>query len=173
MVFDAGTNTGDGDKPDKDSPWKLDSKGEKVRNTRLLPFETKLRELFVALEGAVTIGGDKFVATAIANKRDELAYGYAKLAKENSSVKKVLETLFATSAWAEALIPTLGLAIVVGWHYGMVPDQLGVPMTMAQGMVPESREDEVINRKRTAEAVAAAMQREAEEAKKPHSDSDD
>jgi hypothetical protein len=86
-----------------------------------------------------TLAGDSFTAQAIEIKSEELAYGYAKLAQNDPRVKHVLQMLLEGSAWAEALIPTIGLLIVVGWHHGYVPDQIGVPFTVANGMMPVSR----------------------------------
>lgn len=126
-----------------ESPWTTNPEtGERKRSTRALPLETRLREFFVSLSGVATLAGDSFTGQAISAKSEELAYGYAKLAQVNPAVKRVLTTLLEGSAWTEALVPTLGLVIVVGWHYGMVPDQLGVPFTMANGMVPVTRTQE-------------------------------
>ena len=163
-VKDLGSAGGKGNgKPktdtDPSAPWRVNpDTQQRERNGRLLPFEVKLRELLVGISGTAALAGDQFVSAAIDSKRDELAYGYAKLAKENDSVKRVLEIMFTGSAWAEALIPTVGLVAVVGWHFGMVPDQVGVPLTMASGIVPMSRESEVEMRKRAAAQAAQAAQ---------------
>jgi hypothetical protein len=145
-----------GDSPDS-SPWKTDSDGTRKRGTRALPLEIRLREFFVSLAGVSMLAGDSFTANAIEAKSEELAYGYAKLASVDPRVKRVLTMLLEGSAWTEALIPTLGLAIIVGWHYGAVPDQLGVPMTLANNMVPVTRSQE-----QSIKAQAARDQAEAQ-----------
>lgn len=151
-----------GDGPES-SPWKLDeSTGTRKRNTRALPLEIRLREFFVGLSGVAVLAGDSFTGNAIEAKAEELAYGYAKLASVDPRVKRVLTTLLEGSAWTEAMVPTLGLVIIVGWHYGAIPDQLGVPMTLANNMIPVTRaQEQEIKRK------AAQDQREAEEGRKP------
>lgn len=125
------------------SPWKTNSEGRRERSGRSLPYEVRLREFFAGLSGVAAIAGDGFTGAAIEAKSEELAYGYAKLAQADPRVKRVIQFLMEGSAWGEAIIPTVGLAIVVGWHYGMIPDQVGVPMVMANGLVPVSREHEM------------------------------
>ena len=129
-------------KPDSDAPWRVDDTGSKVRNTKKLPFENRLNELLAGFSGMALIAGDEFTANAITIKAPELAYGWAKLAQSDKRVKRVLEVLFEGSAWAEALIPTVGLVVVVGWHHGYVPSNIGVPLVLANGLVPVSREQE-------------------------------
>jgi hypothetical protein len=120
----------------------MESDGTKVRNTRKLPLENRLNELCAGFAATALIAGDEFTANAISVKAPELAYGWAKLAQSDARVKRVLEALFEGSAWAEALIPTVGLLVVVGWHYGYIPGRVGVPLAMANGLVPISREQE-------------------------------
>ena len=139
-----------------ESPWELKD-GKRKRSTRALPLEIRLREFFVGLSGVAALAGDTFTANAIEIKAEELAYGYAKLASVDSRVKRILTTLLEGSAWTEAMVPTLGLVIVVGWHWGAIPDQLGVPMTLANGMVPVTREQE-----QAIKAQAAKDQADAE-----------
>jgi hypothetical protein len=150
------------------SPWSIDASGRRKRNTsnvRSLPLEVRLREFFVGLSGAAALAGDGFTANAIEAKAEELAYGYAKLAQMDPRVKRILTTLLEGSAWTEALVPTLGLVIIVGWHYGVIPDKLGVPMTLANGMIPVTRDQEKQMREQAnreqAEAQAAAQARQA------------
>lgn len=139
-----------------ESAWKYNDDGTKTRSSRLLPYESKLRELLTTAAGGMRLAAhDDFAANAILGKTDELAYGYAKLAKENPEVKKVLDFIFSTSALAEAVIPTSTLALMLAWHYGFfVPDKIGGALALANGIIPESREVEV-ERKR------AETQREA------------
>lgn len=152
---------GTGTKTRKESggdPWRIEN-GRRVRASKALPFENRINELLAGVSGAAMLAGDQFTADAITVKSPELAYGWAKVAQNDPRVKRVLTALFEGTAWAEALIPTVGLVIVVGWHYGMIPDRLGVPLSVANGLVPVSREAEVENRKR--EQAAAQGQYEA------------
>lgn len=145
---DASKNGATGD-PNSDretnaaSAWKTDpDTGKRTRQGRKLPFEIKLAELLSGASLLAGMAGDSFVAAAIDTRTEELAYGYAKLAQSDERVKRVLNMLLTGSAWSEAIAPTVGLAIVVGWHYKVVPDKLGVPFTIASGIVPVSREQE-------------------------------
>ena len=126
-----------------DSPWKVNTEGKRERATRALPHEVRLREFFAGISGVAALAGDGFTGAAIEAKSEELAYGYAKLAQADPRVKRVIAFLMEGSAWAEAAVPTIGLVIVVGWHYGVIPDQVGVPMVVANGLVPISREQEI------------------------------
>ena len=149
--------------PVDDSPWRVEPDGKKVRNTRKLPFENRLNELAATFAGVALLAGDEFTANAISVKAPELSYGWAKLAQSDSRVKRVLEVLFEGSAWAEALIPTVGLVVVVGWHHGYVPSNLGVPLAMANGLVPVSREQELHMRREAEQAAASQSQSQKSE----------
>lgn len=150
------------EKPDSDSnsPWKVNDAGERVRNTRALPHEIRLRETF-AEAAALLKTVDGFSGTLLEAKGEELAYGYAKLAKEDPRVKRVLDRILEGSAWSAAMAPTISLVICIGWHYGMIPTKVGVPMVLANGMMPVTREQE-INYRRDAEREQAEAQAQAE-----------
>lgn len=149
------------DSEDKSSPWKVTNEGKRVRSGRALPHEIRLREFFAGLAGVAALAGDNFTGAAIEAKAEELAYGYAKLAQSDPRVKQVIAFLLEGSAWTEAIIPTVGLVIVVGWHYGVIPDQVGVPMTMANGLMPVTREQEA--------QMRAQQKREQQQAAEEHS----
>lgn len=154
---------------DKSSPWKVTDEGKRVRSTRSLPHEIRLREFFAGLAGVAALAGDNFTGAAIEAKSEELAYGYAKLAQSDPRVKQVIAFLLEGSAWTEAIVPTVGLVIVVGWHYGVIPDQVGVPMTMANGLMPVTREQEAQMRAQAKrdQADAAARERASNDGGKP------
>lgn len=135
--------------------WKYGENG-KERQGRKLPFESKLNEFLTGVAGGLRfVAGDEFAANAILAKREEISYGYARLAQENPQVKRALEFLFSGSAMAEALLPTASLLVMLGWHYGLfIPDKIGVPMSLANGVVPMSREGEIENARRESEAEA-------------------
>lgn len=149
-----------------DSPWG-EKDGKRVRTGKRLPFENRLSEFFATIAGVSAIAGDTFTANVIEAKTEELAYGYAKLAQSDPRVKRVLSMMMEGSAWSEALIPTVGLVVMVGWHYGVIPDRLGLPITMANGVMPVTRGQEMQMR-----AQAARDQQEAEAAAAARSQQD-
>jgi hypothetical protein len=157
-----------------DAPWGVGPDGKRARTSKSLPYENRMREFLYGVAGMAELG-DEFLATAIQGKTDELAYGWAKLAQENPQVKRVLGMIFEGSAYAEALIPTISLTLMVGWHYGMVPDRLGVPVVMANGMMPVSREVESQlkqeAKKQTEAAAEATFNRERRENQSADSES--
>lgn len=121
--------------------WKYEN-GVKVRNGRLLTGESKLKEILYDL-GETISNGDAFVGEAIKNQAPELAYGYCRLAQEDATVKRIIGYLTSSSAYAEALIPTVTLAAAILWHFGIfVPDKIGVPAAILTVGVPMSREVE-------------------------------
>lgn len=121
--------------------WKWEN-GKKVRNTRLLPGEGKLKEILYDL-GETISNGDAFVGEAIKNQAPELAYGYCRLAQEDATVKRIIGYLTSSSAYAEALIPTLTLTAAILWHFGIfIPDKIGVPAAIMTVGIPMSREVE-------------------------------
>lgn len=127
--------------PTVETPWEIREDGSKVRKGRRLPYEKEIEQFFLELSGAIAMG-DSFSAKAVELKAPELAYGYAKLAKDDPRVKAFFEKLLAGSAWSAALFPTVSLVVMIGWHWGFVPPQLGVPVTMGSGMLPFTREEE-------------------------------
>lgn len=156
------------------SAWKLEFDSEtgsfsRIRDTSrdtgvpTLPLETKLRTLFMGVAGVCEIIGDEFDANALAAKAEELAYGWAFLASENERVKIVLKFVVETSAWSEAIAPTVIVGGAIAWHHGLLPDQVGVPVARLSGAVPLSREQEIELRRRM-EAQARAEAEAAEHA---------
>lgn len=135
-------------KPPNSEKPKGEAKGNKGTTadkpkTRALPYESKLKEFFLTIAGVIALS-DTFTATIIENKADELAHGYAKLAQEDSRVKNVLARILEGSAWSAALMPTVTVMVAILWHHGIfVPDRLGVPMAMANGVMPVTREQEL------------------------------
>lgn len=137
-------------------PWKYLEDGTKVRQGRKLPFENQLRDLFDTVAGGVKMA-DSFSGEVIGNQSEELAYGYAKLAKEDARVKVFFEKLVTGSAYSAVLLPTALTVIPILWHFGLVPGKIGVPATLASGMLPFTREQEQ-------EALAAQQQQQTEAA---------
>lgn len=141
---------GKGSKPDSeprqpgDTPtetaWQIKD-GKKVRKGRKLPFENELHGFFIEMAGAVSMV-DSFSGNAIELKSEELAYGYAKLVKDDPRVKAFFERLVSGTAVSAALIPTLTLLAMIGFHFGFIPPKIGVPVTLANGMIPFTREEE-------------------------------
>lgn len=143
-----------------DNPWGVDDSGRRIRVTRALPYEIKLREFFVELSGAAALA-DSFSAKVLELKGEELAYGYAKLAKEDARVKAFFEKILQGSAWSAALMPTVSVVIMIGWHHGFIPPKLGVPMTIANGMMPVTRAQERQYKEQHRKEQAEAAQRTA------------
>jgi hypothetical protein len=146
------------DKPDTDKtdPWKYLEDGTKVRQGRKLPLENQLRELFDAVAGGVSMA-DAFSGQVIGNQSEELAYGYAKLAKEDARVRAFLEKALTGSAYSAVVVPTVMTVIPIAWHFGLVPAKIGVPVTFMSG-VP------LITRTEEREGVEAAQKAQAEAA---------
>lgn len=138
-------------KPGKDEPkptadttteaWKYNDDGSKVRQGRKLPFENQLRDLFDTAAGAVKLA-DSFSGEIIGNQAEELAYGYAKLAKEDPRIKAFFEKMVTGTAYSAVAIPTALTVIPILWHFGVMPGKVGVPATLAAGMIPFTREEE-------------------------------
>lgn len=127
--------------PTVESPWEIHEDGTKVRKGRRLPYEKEIEQFVIELSGAVAMA-DSFSAKAIELKAPELAYGYARLAKDDPRVKAFFEKILTGSAWSAALFPTVTLAVMIGWHWGFIPPQLGVPATVGSGMMPFTRAQE-------------------------------
>lgn len=141
--------------PEGDSPWKVDANGKRTRKGRKLPYEAQIHQLLLEVSGAVALA-DSFSAKAIELKSEELAYGYARLAKEDPRVKALFERLVQGTALSAALIPSLSLVAMIGWHFGFIPSKVGVPVTLANGMIPFTREQEQAAKSQVTEDQAEA-----------------
>lgn len=149
--------------PDTDNdPWKYLDDGSKVRKGRKLPFEIQLRELFDTLAGAVKLV-DSFSGEIIGNQSEELAYGYAKLAKEDPRIKLFFEKMVTGSAYSAVIVPTALTVIPIAWHFGFMPAKVGVPVTLAAGMMPFMRqqEQEYVAAQQAEQAAAKASEARA------------
>lgn len=148
---------------DDDSPWNYVD-GKKVRQGRKLPNEAKIQQFLIESAQMLSLA-DEFTATAILNKSDELAYGYAKLAQEDPRVRKIVTMLTSSSAWAAAMIPTATILVASLWHHGFLPDRIGVPVTMMQELPTMTRQE--INEAREA-AMREGRAAEARAAQSTH-----
>jgi len=157
------------------SAWTLELDLEKgalrrVRNfstvdgVKALPMERKLRDLFMAVAGLAEMAGDKFSSTAVENKAEELAYGWARVAQENEKVRLALRWLVETNAWTDAAVPTVIVGGAVAWKYNLLPDKIGEPIAKFSGAIPMTPEEEAEVAKKLAqmEAEAEAERRQAE-----------
>lgn len=152
-----------------ESPWKINPDGSKERQGRRLPFEKEIHQFFIEVSGAVALA-DSFTANAIELKSEELAYGYARLAKDDPRVKAFFDKLLTGTAWSAALMPTVTLVAMVGFHYGLVPPRIGVPVVMMHGMMPLTREEEQALKAQHHAEQAAAQAKGSSEAH-PHGES--
>lgn len=151
---------------DTESPWKTLPDGTRVRQGRKLPYEKELHQIFTEVSGLVAMA-DSFSAGVIENQAESLAYGYAKLAKDDPRVKAFFERLVQGSAYTAAIIPTVTVATAIAWHFGAIPAQLGVPAVVASGQMPYTREQEQDWKRRQAKEQAEAAKAEAR-ATHPH-----
>jgi hypothetical protein len=140
------------------SPWKTGEDGKRTRKGRKLPYEAQIHQLLLEVSGAVALA-DSFSAKAIELKSEELAYGYARLAKEDPRVKALFERLVTGTALSAVVIPTVSLVAMIGWHFGFVPSKVGVPVTLANGMIPFTREQERAAKEQAAQGQAEAQAR--------------
>jgi hypothetical protein len=126
-----------------------------------LPLEKKLRDLFMGLAGLAEMVGDEFSSKVVENKAEELAYGWARVAQENEKVRIAIKWMVETTAWTDAVVPTVLVGGSIAWRYGMVPDQIGQPIAKFAGAIPMTPEEE-----EALAAQAAQMQKmmESEEA---------
>lgn len=127
---------------DRTDPWKTLPDGTKVRQGRKLPYENQLQQLFTEISGAVSLA-DSFSAQAIKNQAEPLAYGYAKLAKEDERVKAFFERALKGSAYSAVVVPTACVLIPVLWHFGFMPGKVGAPVTFMAGLPLVTREEEI------------------------------
>lgn len=146
---------------DEDSPWKYVD-GKKVRQGRKLPNEAKIQILIIEASEIVAMA-DEFSATAIVQKADELAYGYAKLAQDDPRVRKIVGFLTSSSAYAAAAAPTVAILIAIAWHHGFMPDRIGMPVAMMQGLPLVTRDEMVTVRENAQREGAQAAARAAAE----------
>lgn len=155
------------------SAWKIDFSTEGVRRVRntsrtdgvpALPMEKKLTQVFAGLAGGALLLGDEFSSSVIESKAEELAYGWALLAQENDTVHTAISWLLETSAWGEAIVPTAMVGGMIAWHYGLLPDKFGYPLSQISGVAPLSREQEMELRRRAQAQAAAETEREVQDA---------
>lgn len=150
---------------DLNSPWKVEvnlEKGE-IRRVRdfsrkdgipALPFEKKLREVFMGVAGGIFMLGEEFSSTVIENKAAELAYGWARVAQENEKVRVFIGWAVTTNAWTDAAVPTAVVVGAIAWRTNMLPEgmiaSMGERAAKFSGALPLSKEEEE-------QAAAAAM----------------
>lgn len=98
--------------------------------------EAKLLDLFGSVAFMVAATGDLYCAQIITSQAEDVARAWIKLANENAQVKKLLSRLVEGSAWGEAIVTTLVMALPIAAHHGLVPAGMAMPF----GFVPPSEE---------------------------------
>lgn len=81
--------------------------------------EAKLGEFFGSFSLVFAATGDQYCAEIIAARAPALASSWAELAKQNASVRRVLESLMEGSAWGAVILSTLGVAVPIAKHHGL------------------------------------------------------
>lgn len=162
------------------SAWTLEvdlSKGQMRRKrnfstatgVKALPLEKKLRDLFMGLAGLAQMVGDEFSSNVVENKAEELAYGWARVAQENESVRIALNWMVETNAWTDAVIPTVMVGGSIAWRYNLLPDKIGEPIAKFSGAIPMTPEEEAAIAEQMAQAQAhMEAEQRASEQPTPH-----
>lgn len=149
------------EKPDgDDSAWKYLEDGSKKRKGRKLPYEAQIHELFDEIAGAVQLV-DSFSSQVISARSEELAYGYARLAKEDPRIRAFFAKALMGSAYSAVILPTALTLVPILWHFGLVPAKIGVPLTLMSGQMPVTRtqEQEWLASQQAEQAQAAAAEK--------------
>lgn len=157
-----------------ESPWRIEDDGTKTRQGRKLPYEAQIQQLIIELSGLVALT-DSFSANILELRSEELAYGYARLAKDDPRVRAFFDKLLTGSSWSAALVPTVTVAIAIAFHYGIVPAKIGVPVTLMAGAIPVTREQEQYAQqeaRKQQEAAAAQDKATHPHGEAPQGDSD-
>jgi hypothetical protein len=137
--------------------WKILPDGSKKRQGRKLPYEAQLHQLLEEISGGVMLL-DSFSGQVISARAEELAYGYARLAKEDDRVRAFFAKALTASAYSAVLLPTVLTLAPILWHFGLLPGRVGVPLTLMSGAMPITREQE---QQQQEQAKAAAEQARA------------
>lgn len=102
--------------------------------------EKRLEDTLGGIAIAFQMSGDTFCATVVAERGGELATAWARLASRNAGVRRVLERMLAGGEWGEVVFATLPVVALIGWHHGLIPDEVGTRLAVAYGLVPEQGE---------------------------------
>lgn len=92
--------------------------------------EKRLADQFAAIGLMVSVADPHCGGVVVAGS-ERLAEAWSNLAKENATVKRILEGLLTTSAWGDALLSTAMIALPILRHHGMLPAGLTIPFAPA------------------------------------------
>lgn len=89
--------------------------------------EKRLADQFAAIGLMVSVADPHCGGVVVAGS-ERLAEAWSNLAKENATIKRILEGLLTTSAWGDALLSTAMIALPILRHHGMLPEGLNIPL---------------------------------------------
>jgi hypothetical protein len=90
---------------------------------RAAPLEPQLKEFFAGITIAVGLF-DTYDAQVLARQTDALAGAYARLARENATVDRVLRGILQGSTYSEVIMVTAATAVPILAHHDLLPTQL-------------------------------------------------
>jgi hypothetical protein len=100
--------------------------------------EPAVRELLETVAGILALKGDAYPAEILETNAAQLASAYARLAKRNKAVRRILEALTSGGDYGEAVMVTLATLVPIAVFYGWLPTDSPLPMFGAPP--PPSRE---------------------------------
>ena len=111
--------------------------------TRTPPLEKRLSQTFTMI--AVTVSAfDPVCGGAVAERAQDLAGAWNRLAQQDPRVKKALESLMSGGAYGEALFMTGLTLLPILRHHGLLPENLSEVFQTANGFeddVPQGAQD--------------------------------
>lgn len=91
----------------------------KPRATRTPALQAKLEQFFAIPAMAFAAGGDTYSAEILSTRGPLVAEAWYELSKQNSTVKRMLESLVEGSAWGGVIFSSLSVVIPIAKHKGL------------------------------------------------------
>jgi hypothetical protein len=154
--------------PDKDKP-KGGSSGRQERkptgrppgrsnagSKTVIAIEEGLTDLFSGLALAAQVQGNDVAYVVLTSRGPKVAKAWAELARQNASVRRVLERMMTGGAWGGVILSSISLAMPLAQSYGVLPPGIPNPFQLTGEEWAEAAQMQTMRQQYEAQFAAAA-----------------
>lgn len=115
--------------PEKDKPKKSTNKKEKSDKPRGRPpeLQKQLEDMFMGVALMTSAAIDPFDGEVIRDNAANLAESWHRVAQQNATIKRILNSMMETGAWSGAIAATAAVVVPIAQNHGAIPPNVPHP----------------------------------------------